>query len=49
MVEARFQLGPAMKLPFTGEATPPGRGSDGVIDNTRLQIRAATVRERSYA
>ena len=28
---------------------PHGRGSDGAIDNTRLPIGAATVRERPYA
>src|ERR1039458_9407698 len=28
---------------------PYGRGSDGFVETTRLGIRAATVRERSYA
>ena len=28
---------------------PYGRGSDGVVETTRLRIGAATVRERSYA
>src|ERR1017187_5987467 len=31
------------------QTLPDGRGSDGLVDTARLPIRAATVRERSYA